>query len=74
MYSRTSFPSPVSLPHSASWLPHQVEAHHPSGIKEILFGGGDTARRLLPDGTEEDVARAQLSAAIRLPRPAAPAN
>jgi len=49
----------------------QVEAHHPGGIKEIIFPEGGM-RKVLPDGRELVVTTLHLSKEIKLPRPEAP--
>lgn len=59
---------PLRLPPAAQ--PPQVEAHHPGGVKEIVFPDG-AVRKALPDGRELAVSAAHLSAEIREPRPTA---
>ncbi|KAK9865278.1 hypothetical protein WJX84_010842 [Apatococcus fuscideae] len=46
----------------------QTEAHHPGGLKEVIFADG-ALRHAFPDGSETNVDTHQLSAAIQLPCP-----
>lgn len=46
----------------------QVEGHHADGAKEIITPDGHM-RRMLADGRDEEIARAQLSAAVQQPQP-----
>ena len=46
----------------------QIEAHHPGGVKEIVFPDGGV-RKVLPDGRELVVSRMHLSKEIQLPQP-----
>jgi hypothetical protein len=46
----------------------QVEAHHPGGIKEVLFADG-LVRKMLPDGRELAISAAHLSREIQLAVP-----
>jgi hypothetical protein len=57
--------------HATAPMPSlQVEAHHPGGIKEILFADGAVSK-VLPDGRELEVSAAHLSREIQLPQPRA---
>lgn len=46
----------------------QVEAHHPGGVREVVFSDG-AVRKVLPDGRELELSAAHLSQEIRAPRP-----
>lgn len=52
----------------ACLLPAQVEAHHPGGVKEIVFPDG-SLRKVLPDGRELAITALHLSPEIQQPAP-----
>lgn len=41
-----------------------MEAHHPGGVKEVLFPDG-AVRKVLPDGRELPISAGHLSAEIQ---------
>lgn len=45
-----------------------MEAHHPGGVKEILFPDG-AVRKVLPDGRELPISAAHLSREIQQAQP-----
>jgi len=61
----TTHPDKVEVFHFSSG---QMEAHHPNGLKEIVFPEGLVCL-LQPDGREEEAERSRLSSAALCKRP-----